>query len=367
MAKIVTPLPAVNSPVDIAYQQALRLNTSMMSVYEENVAAFQKNLLSNHPVILALFSGAGGEFTLYQPDQEPLHADPVSLDYQLAKSVAHSSMAVYQLVIPYIGDPANSSWHAPLQIYRMQQEELLRVFGEFQLSSDPREAIEAIVRENIAFMDQCLRSGTFNLEGLDGFTRRLKPKLAIAIEFAAEEQVSHWMDVLDGWKQMLGDSWERTYGVVNSLYVTRTNNVLFTIMAQYFGRDAFNDRLLLFETSSFTTEREHMLDLLTRIVADRALGKVFFGDYFLMDSELLQTGARDAITAGVAPPAPTAPGGFHAADPTHAKIATHSRNRGLEPLLPPTVPFHSREWPWHTRPEEGEGPRSMSDTDLTRG
>ena len=34
------------------------------------------------------------------------------------------------------------------------------------------------------------------------------------------------MDVLAGWKAMLGDDWDRTYAASNALYVARQNNIL---------------------------------------------------------------------------------------------------------------------------------------------
>ena len=43
-----------------------------------------------------------------------------------------------------------------------------------------------------------------------------------------------------------------------------------------------------------------MLEMLTRVVADRALGKVFFKDYYLMDVELFSSAVQDAITAEAA-------------------------------------------------------------------
>ncbi len=55
------------------------------------------------------------------------------------------------------------------------------------------------------------------------------------------------------------------------------------------------DRLLLIETPEFETTPDKLLDVLTRIVADRGLGMVFFKDYFLMDVELLGGGGRAAI------------------------------------------------------------------------
>ena len=58
-------------------------------------------------------------------------------------------------------------------------------------------------------------------------------------------------------------------------------------MTQFFSKEAFNDRMLLFETTDFTTTADQMIDLLARIVSDRALGRMFFNNYYLMDVELV--------------------------------------------------------------------------------
>src|SRR3954470_9400168 len=126
------------------------------------------------------------------------------------------------------------------------------------------------------------------------------------------------MKVVEVRKKMLGKDWERTYAVSNSLYVARQNNILFSVLVQFMGTEAMGDRLLLIERPEFETTPEKMLDVLTRIVADRGLGMVFFRDYFLMDVELLGGGGRAAIEREMA-------------------------KRGLQPLLPPLVSFRSND------------------------
>ena len=37
---------------------------------------------------------------------------------------------------------------------------------------------------------------------------------------------------------MLGADWDKTYAASNTIYVARQNNVLFSVLAQFFGRDA---------------------------------------------------------------------------------------------------------------------------------
>src|SRR5262249_59622874 len=63
--------PQSPSPQDLATSNVLQLNVSMFSLYENAGATFRKNILSKHPVILALFSGSGRRMILYRPGQPP--------------------------------------------------------------------------------------------------------------------------------------------------------------------------------------------------------------------------------------------------------------------------------------------------------
>ena len=92
---------------------------------------------------------------------------------------------------------------------------------------------------------------------------------------------------------------------------------------------------MLIETVSFTTTPEDMLDSLARIIADRSVGALFFGNYHLMDYELMGGDARKTI------------------------ISPRSAKRGMKPFLPPAVPFGSHQWPTLITP--GPGAASLDD------
>ena len=77
-----------------------------------------------------------------------------------------------------------------------------------------------------------------------------------------------------------------------------------------------------------------MLTSLTRIIADRSTGALFFGNYYFMDYELMGSDARLAIIA-------------------------ESEKRGMKPFLPPLVPFGSKQWPTLVTP--GPGPATIAD------
>jgi hypothetical protein len=322
------------TPADTATKDMLALNTGMFELYGDASKIFQANILAKHPVILGLFSGAGGRFTLYRPGMAPIDAPPVPVVYQLLKSVGHSTMALAEVVGPYLDNPDNKSWRGSMLAYRSRMQSALDGLDATPMQAEWRGNNRTILQNNIAFMDDCVGKGVITFSSLEAFSKKQAPYLANDVTWAAQTQVNHWMTVLAGWKTMLGADWDKTYAASNTIYVARQNNVLFSVLAQFFGPEAINDRLLLIETVSFTTTQADMLDSLTRIIADRSVGSLFFGNYHLMDYELMGGDARTAITA-------------------------ESAKRGMTPFLPPVVPFGSHQWP--TLVTAGPGPASIAD------
>ena len=317
-----------------ARKDVLALNTTMFQLYDTSGAIFRRNLMANHPIILGLFSGAGGRFILYRPGKEPLEASPVPVTYQLMKSVGHSTMALSEVVMPYLENAGDTSWRGSLLAYRNQMQAALNGLNAADVLGDWQENNKLILQNNIDFMDDCGKKGVITVTAFQEFAKKQAPLLKKNIAWAAQTQVGHWMDVIGEWKKLLGSDWDKTYAASNTIYVARQNNVLFSVLAQYFGPEAINSRLVLIETISFTTTPEDMLESLTRIIADRSVGAAFFGNYYLMDYELMGGDARQAII-------------------------DESKKRGMTPFLPPAVAFGSHQWPTLITP--GSGPASLAD------
>jgi hypothetical protein len=107
----------------VSEQAILALNSSMFGLYDHSLEKFKQNLCDRVPIILALFTGQGDQMILYRPGEAAEVAPPVPIVYQLAKSVSHSTMAIYQIVVPYLSNPAaNQLWRAPLQAYRTKNQ-----------------------------------------------------------------------------------------------------------------------------------------------------------------------------------------------------------------------------------------------------
>ncbi len=322
------------TPAEIGTKNILQLNTIMFELYGHAGQVFKKNILAEHPVILGMFSGAGGQFVLYRPGMTPVDAPPVPIVYQILKSVGHSAMAVAEVVIPYLDSPNDQTWRGSLAAYRSRMQSALDGLDAAPMRDDWRPTNRSILQNNIEFMDGCLENNAISPEALQEFARKQGPLLKKNIAWAAQTQVAHWMDVIADWKRMLGADWNKTYAASNTIYVARQNNILFSVLAQFFGPEAINDRLLLIETISFTTTPEEMLESLTRIISDRSVGAAFFGSYYLMDYELIGGDARQAIIE-------------------------EDMKRHVPATLPPQVPFGSHQWPMLITP--GPGHKSLAD------
>jgi hypothetical protein len=322
------------TPAEIGTKNILQLNTTMFELYGDAGQVFRKNILAEHPIILGLFSGAGGRFILYRPGMAPLDAPSVPIVYQLLKSVGHSTMALAEVVVPYLNSPNDLTWRASLAAYRNRMQSALDGLDAAPMQDDWKPTSRSILQNNIAFMDECLKNNVISPEALQQFAKKQGPLLKQNIAWAAQTQVAHWMGVIAGWEQMLGADWEKTYAASNTIYVARQNNILFSVLAQFFGPEAINDRLILIETVSFTTTPEDMLESLTRIIADRSVGAAFFGNYYLMDYELMGGDARQAII-------------------------DQDGKQGIPVTLPPQVSFGSHQWPTLITP--GTGPKTLAD------
>jgi hypothetical protein len=321
----------------IAFDAINALNDGMFPIYDKSAEIFKQHFRERHNLIMGLFSGKGGRFLLYRAGQPPIEAESPPAIYRIAKSVGHCAMATYVLVAPYVGSAAaDPSWVAEMQAYHTRVKSALEALNTAYIQSEERELLSATLNQIQSFMDKSLQTGSFTYDDVQTYARGMQPNLAKLIALASSTQVGHWYKVLENWKQMLGTEWENTYALSNSIYVSRQNNIIFSVLAQFFGEKAINDRLILLETTDFTTTPEAMLGAFIRIIADRALGKVFFDNYRLMDFELLGGGGRKAIQAEAA-------------------------KRGLKPWLPPLVPYNSTEWPWKIDPASGTGPALMED------
>lgn len=319
---------------EAALNNVLELDVGMFRLYDQALGDFQKQFLSTHPLILGLFSGEGGKMILYRPGKEAEQAPSVPVIYQILKSTGHSTMAISQIALQYLNKNNATGWREPLENYLVQNNKALKGLEVVPMDESWRAVVARILKANSDYSSLSLSKNQLSSEDLLAFTRKTVPDLKLIIDWAAQTQVSHWMGVLDQWKADLGKDWDKTYAASNTIYVARQNNILFSVLAQYFGPQAINERLLLIETISFTTTPKELLTSISRILSDRITGEVFFGNKSVMDFELMGGDARKAIVSEM-------------------------QKRGKEAFLPPLVPFGSKQWPALVTP--GPGAKTLDD------
>src|SRR5262249_34600614 len=166
-----------SSTAETATKNMLALNTGMFELYGDAATVFRKNILAKHPVILGLFTGAGGQFILYRPGMAPVEAPQVPIVYQLLKSVGHSTMAFTQVVRPYVDNPANQSWRGSMLAYRNRMNSALEGLDATAMPAEWRDNNRAILRNNLAFMDDCLAKGEIPFSALEAFAKKQGPLL----------------------------------------------------------------------------------------------------------------------------------------------------------------------------------------------
>ena len=315
----------------------LALDAAMMPIYSTELTKFQTHLMQTTPIIVARFSNNGGHFVLYRPGKDPLTATEPPVSYNLAKSIGHSALVGYEISASYLNtSKTDLSWRLPMQQFQMKIATALQTLPALQASDSDKQTFKTSLERINNYLNKCLSQGYIDKADLDNFSKQFNPEISKLIQISATSQVSHWMAVLAQWKELLGKDWDKTYALTNTLYVTRQNNIIFSVLAQFMGKDAINHRLFLFETTTFTTTDSDLLNLWARVLSDRAMSQVMLGDYYAMDSELLNNGGRQIII-------------------------NEANKYNLPIILPKEEPFNSTAWPWRHNPNSGTGPANMSE------
>ena len=81
-------------------------------------------------------------------------------------------MALAEVVVPYLNSPNDLSWRGSLAAYRIRMQSALDGLDATALRADWRANNRTILQNNIAFMDECLKSQ----RDLGGSARGLLPR-----------------------------------------------------------------------------------------------------------------------------------------------------------------------------------------------
>ena len=142
-----------------ALKNVLELNVGMFKLYDQALEDFQKGFLSNHPLILGLFSGDGGKMILYRPGKEAEQAPSVPVIYQILKSTGHSTMAISQIALQYLNKNNATGWREPLENYLVQNNKALKGLEVVPMDESWRAVVARILKATVHTPPAAVRLG----------------------------------------------------------------------------------------------------------------------------------------------------------------------------------------------------------------
>jgi hypothetical protein len=148
---------------------------------------------------------------LYRPGKPAEEAPSVPIVYQVMKSTGHSTMAISEVVMPYIGNAADKSWMAPLLAYRTQMKTALDGVDSPAHPGRLETRGEDDPGQQRGLHGRLPGQGRDHARGAAGLRQEAGPDIKLIINWAASTQVKHWMGVLDGWRASLGPDWDKVY------------------------------------------------------------------------------------------------------------------------------------------------------------
>jgi hypothetical protein len=142
-----------------------------------------------------------------------------------------------------------------MKTYRTEVQTAKDNIVDLAIKPEEQALLQDTLRQVLAFMDNCLKNGGYTYQDVEAYARGVEPNLEKSLPVASSNQVGHWFQVLTEWKKLLGDDWNHTYALANSIYVARQNNILFSVLVQFFGEQAINDRVLCWKRRIFKPRR----------------------------------------------------------------------------------------------------------------
>ena len=149
----------------------------------------------------------------------------MNTDYEVYKGISHAALAVFILLAPHLKTPTNVQWKSKLA----QLKEHLLIVHDAALSSDKDEEFKASITSLIAtytvFIESCLNTGTFTLEGLQEFAALAFEKIRINMAKATLLQSSAILPAMLKWKRMLGPAeWSKVYVIIPTVWPVALNS-----------------------------------------------------------------------------------------------------------------------------------------------
>ena len=265
-------------------------------------------------------SGVGSTLTLYRQDGSVTQVSPaLSSLYEVYKSCSHIFMGLSVEIGPYLDNKSYSSndgmiqdapWRSSLtkfvqQVKVFRQSLINAAKVETSLVDDMlanqeekkddeangsdttnnndglpplemRECMNDMLTSVISYCEGCISTGILDTAKWEQINQENFPRIKQLMKAATKAQADACVRQLISWKDMLGPSeWRELYCVIPTVWAVGAENPRKTMMRQLMDKDRIDTHII---TSEYPRNHAEARTLLGRVVADRDIGRLVFGD-----------------------------------------------------------------------------------------
>lgn len=289
----------VAADAELAARDAIRAaNVGMRT----NYAALKSDMISRlSPVIVVQNDAKGGKFTLIHHGSPQESVNPVSEVFELAKSIGHVPQGIFSTIAAYLSDkvpnlpnadridphdldmvafkgPRDDGWIGALQQYAATLTTARQRLGEANLPRKLETSCGTVLDEALVFIDDSVKSGTFDMASFEDFAARVYPSIRTNITYAAEAQISGVEGLMRRWRVRIGEeAWQDLYVVVLSIWTTSELNQASIIIRRCMNPAKAATHLIDLPTVEVPRDPIFVaLDNLARIVQDNVSAEMVF-------------------------------------------------------------------------------------------
>lgn len=279
------------------------LNRAFTEAYRLGAARTLANLRAAAPVLVNRFE----QIALYRPGvEEPeLFSMDASL-YLQASAVSHTAAAVAARLAPFgLGalDDERRAWLARYQSLLSAAEAEAEVARRGDTPEELRTLQRGMLGDVRRFAQRIHQQGSVDQALLDDMGAAVRAAVRKNLEYAAASQLEQFRNQVVRWKAAHPSlAWDRAAVVVIGVHQARDGN----LQRQFFDwllddRPSRQDRVVFAETLAPPAPLDQApatdaLTLLSKVMLDKGLAKVVFGDPLALQSDVLG-GAAEAIIA----------------------------------------------------------------------
>ena len=221
--------------------------------------------------------GLGGTYTLLLENGEAHSVCPTPPEYEFLKCLSHMPLGLFAIVSPYFQNPRATTW---VDTMRRFGEKVAAALGAFTDGAGMLpQHLMAVSREMLehthAYVTRTLEQRSVTPDAYETYCSSMRPLIRVAMDEAARMQVNAVTTAMLRWRTMLGpQQWRRLYVLIPTIWPVSDHSPRQQIFRSVMDPDMVDTNLLIAEGVS---GQEALRDLLGRIVADRAAGRLVMG------------------------------------------------------------------------------------------